>query len=133
MLYIFVDLEMNPVDSVHVEEHKICSTEIIEIGAVMLDDGFKEIDSFKKFVKPKYSANISSICRSLTGIRDENLAGAGGFNDAMEDFIAWCLGHGEEYRIYSWSDSDRLQICTEMKLKGYDKSEYTDFLPVHFL
>ena len=42
---------MNPVDSVHVEEHKIYSTEIIEIGAVMLDDGFKEIDSFKKICK----------------------------------------------------------------------------------
>ena len=37
MKYIFLDLEMNPVNREFKEVRKCCSREIIEIGAVMLD------------------------------------------------------------------------------------------------
>ena len=47
MKYVFVDFEMNLIDSEHGQEKKICKSEIIEIGAVKLDDNYDEIDSFQ--------------------------------------------------------------------------------------
>ena len=37
MIYVFVDFEMNMIDSEYKKEKKICKSEIIEIGAVKLD------------------------------------------------------------------------------------------------
>ena len=45
MIYVFVDFEMNMIDSEYKKEKKICKSEIIEIGAVKLDEDYNEIDS----------------------------------------------------------------------------------------
>ena len=37
---------------------EICRLETIEIGAVMLDEDGKEIDSFKEYLKPTYTSEI---------------------------------------------------------------------------
>ncbi|MGN9136212.1 hypothetical protein ACTNDG_12440 [Clostridium sp. HCP1S3_B4] len=52
MKYIFVDFEMNPIDKKHCNICNKCSREIIEIGAVMLDEDFNKVSSYKSFVKP---------------------------------------------------------------------------------
>ena len=53
MKHIFVDFEMHPIAKEYKEEKVICQREIIEFGAVMLDESFKEITSFKAFVQPE--------------------------------------------------------------------------------
>lgn len=56
-----MDFEMNQIDNSHPDELKICKNEIIEIGAVKLDDTYKEIDSFKTYVKPgNYACDIQN-------------------------------------------------------------------------
>lgn len=58
MRYIFVDFEMNPMEAIHKDEKKICGSEIIEIGAVMLDENFNEVSFFKRLVKAQFNSRI---------------------------------------------------------------------------
>lgn len=44
MKYIVVDLEMNPIQSKLKQERKICKNEIIQIGAVCLNEDYDEIE-----------------------------------------------------------------------------------------
>ena len=50
MKYVVVDLEMNWLASKYKIEREFCEREIIEIGAVVLDEKFQEIDKFKTYV-----------------------------------------------------------------------------------
>lgn len=119
MEHIILDLEMNEVAERYEAERKICRFEIIEIGAVKLDDNFVEIDSFKTFVKPQYNSQILEIYENLTGINTQMVQNAPVFEDAFRAFSDWCAKEGEKYTIYAWSDSDYKQVAREMKLKSY--------------
>lgn len=58
MKYIVVDLEMNSLAKEYKEERAQCGMEIIEIGAVVLDEQYQEVDSFKTLVKPQFNDEI---------------------------------------------------------------------------
>ena len=59
MKHIVVDLEMNGISKEHKEERQFWGREVIEIGAVVLDDSYNEIGSFKTLVKPQYNDRIT--------------------------------------------------------------------------
>ena len=115
MRYVFVDFEMNLIDSEHKQEMKICKNEILEIGAVKLDDEYNEIDSFKSYVKPVFGCMASRIIK-LTGITDELLADAPLYEEAIGKFIEWC---SDADVIYAWSENDLRQYRKEARLKSY--------------
>ena len=131
MRYVFVDFEMNPIEASHKEEKKVCGSEIIEIGAVMLDENFEEVSFFKKLVKPQYNSQIYKKWEVLTGITTEMVGGAQYFESAFADFIAWCGDDG--YEIYAWSNSDRSQLVKEMKLKNFEGTEACKYMLNHWL
>lgn len=114
MVHIFVDYEMNEIDKSYKEQRCICKREIIEIGAVKLDDTGQEIDAFTQYVKPQFG-KITEYYANLTGITNEKVADAPHFLEAMSRFYDW-IGK-EDYTIYSWSDSDSIQISKEAVLK----------------
>ena len=118
MKYIFIDFEMQQLDKEFKFEKKICKQEIIEIGAIMLDESFCEIDSFKRYVKPQYSKHISRQIIELTGITDNYLFGCKKLETEMNAFAEWCLSYGDEITVYAWSENDLLQINHEFFLKG---------------
>ncbi|MDO4787767.1 MAG: 3'-5' exonuclease [Johnsonella sp.] len=118
MKHIVVDLEMNNI-SQKSEARRLCSMEIIEIGAVMLDERLEEISSFRTYVKPEYNRGIIRKISRLTGITDEMVLNAPKFNAALRMFTDWCLGNGDEVTVYAWSNSDYNQIMKEMLLKNY--------------
>lgn len=126
MRYIFVDFEMNPIIDKFQEERQICKQEIIEIGAVMLDEEFNEIDSFKLYVKPQYSYKISRKCRKLTGITTDMVNTKVGFRKSYRRFIEWCGKH--DYQIFAWSDNDQVQIEQEMILKKIKKDHRIEYM-----
>lgn len=123
MRYIILDLEMNPVDNKYKEIRKKCKLEIIEIGAVMLDENLVEIDCYKTYVKPEYNTEIFKKYENLTGITTNMVVGAPHFERAFQEFFQWCEKSGEEYRIYTWSENDYAQVKKEMKIKNYVMSE----------
>lgn len=115
---IVLDFEMNLIDSRFKEERKICKNEIIEIGAVMLNDDYVEIDCFKQYVKPFYN-EITVHHTGLTGITNEMVAESPYFEEAIYKFLNWIKSHdeGEDVIIYAWSNSDLIQLTREMELK----------------
>lgn len=127
MKHIVVDLEMNNI-SQKSEARRICTSETIEIGAVMLDDNLQEISSFRTYVKPEYNNRIVPKISRLTGITNEMVMNAPYFADAFRMFTNWCLGTGDEVTIYAWSDNDYNQISREIILKGYEASEAESLL-----
>ncbi len=126
---IFIDLEMHPIPRNLTEEREICTQEIIEIGAVKLNEQNEEIDSFCEFVRPKYVTKIYAKFRKLTGITTEDIQEASEIEDVLRRFIAWC---GEDYEIYSWSDSDIWQFLNETRLKGLDQMEGLSYMYNHW-
>ena len=119
MRYVFVDFEMNLIDSEHKQEMKICKNEIIEIGAVKLDDEYNEIAEFKTYVKPAYGSMATRIIK-LTGITDDMLADAPAYAEAINSFIEWC---SDADIIYAWSENDLRQLRKEARLKSYAHPE----------
>ena len=127
MKHIVIDLEMNKIARSS-EARKICKSEIIEIGAVMLDENLQEIGNFRTYVKPEYNDKIAAEIRNLTGITDAMVANAPVFREAFRMFTNWCLGTGDEVTIYAWSDSDRTQILREIKAKNIESAKIDDFM-----
>lgn len=118
MRYIFVDFEMHPINKRYKAEREICKNEIIEIGAVMLDDDYEEISSLKKYVKPVYNVSMFNHIAALTGIKGSALQNAESFYEMLKDFIDWCLYDGGDFMIYAWSANDLEQVLGEAKLKN---------------
>ena len=119
MTHIVLDLEMNPVRQTLKDIRRVLTDEVIEIGAVKLDDEFNQISEFQCYVKPEYS-RITRHIKKLTGITDEMLEDKEGFAVEFKNFIDW-VGDGE-VTLYSWSNSDVNQLKNEcaFKLKDFD-------------
>lgn len=115
MNHIVIDLEMNKIVKQYRDEHKL-SSELIEIGAVRLDERFEVVDTYQTYVMPDYGKMDERIVY-LTGITDEKLKGAPKFAEAMDDFAEW-IGT-EKTQFYSWSMSDIRQFQNEAEFKRY--------------
>lgn len=115
MQHVFVDFEMTCWD----RKDRIAITkasEIIQIGAVRLDEGYNLKDTFSLLVKPQHGTYISKKCTKLTGISYSQLENAPSLDEALILFEDW-IGE-DETRFYSWSNSDRLQLEKECVQKG---------------
>lgn len=122
MKHIVVDLEMNNIRR-RSEARKICTNEIIEIGASMLDENLWEIGKFQLYVKPEYNDVIVPKISRLTGITNEMVANAPTFSVAFKQFTNWCLDIKDDVKIYAWSNTDYSQVMKEIQLKKYKLSE----------
>lgn len=117
---IIVDLEMNEIMADKFpKEREISKFEIIEIGAVKLDEKLNVTDGFKRYVRPVINP-MGERYIDLTGITDEMLKNESEFSEVMDDFIEWC---GNDYMIYSWGSMDKTQVENEIKLKKYKRPE----------
>ncbi len=126
MNYIIFDLEWNQCGSeTEMITQPVCLPgEIIEIGAVKLDDAFQKIDELRLYIKPKYYEKLHRRIVTLTGIRDKTLAEQGlSFPEAYRKFRAFC---GEEYSFMTWSTSDLPILIDNMLLHGIDISDLPD-------
>lgn len=126
MNYIIFDLEWNqpPEEAAAVQSPVHLTGEIVEIGAVKLDEHFSLIDELRLYITPKYYTKMHRKVASLTGIRDQDLKDRGKpFPDAYREFAAWC---GEEYTYMTWSMSDLPMLLDNMQLHGLDTSNLPD-------
>lgn len=130
MKHIVVDLEMNNIRR-RSEARKICTNEIIEIGASMLDENLWEIGKFQIYVKPEYNDVIVPKISKLTGITNEMVANTPTFSVAFKQFTDWCLNIKDDVMIYAWSNTDHSQVMKEIQLKQYKLSEEEHKLMEH--
>ena len=114
MKHVVVDLEMNPVSREFREVRRKLNEEVIEIGAVCLDENFQQEAEFQCYVKPEYGP-IKKHITSLTGITQAMVADKKTYAACFQDFVDW-VGE-EETKIYSWSMSDIKQLRSECRYK----------------
>lgn len=110
---------MNPISREYKDIRKKLTDEVIEIGAVKLDDDYQQVSEFQCYVQPEYG-NIKKHITRLTGITDETVKDKDSFIASFHQFLKW-IGN-EDTTIYSWSNSDIKQLRQEcrLKLKDYD-------------
>lgn len=79
------------------------SGEIIEIGAVRLDESFAPEAHFKTYVRPFFYRKLHSAVKRLTGIDKTMLASAPSFPEVLEQFKEFCT---DDFVTLTWGDSD---------------------------
>lgn len=126
MHYIIMDLEWN---NAYVHRTKSFMNEIIEVGAVMLDEELREISEFSCFVKSRIGKKIRSNIKKLTHITNDDMRSGEPFETVMERFMSW-IGD-EENVILTWGNSDIRVIIENFRLlTGRETvpflSKYTD-------
>lgn len=111
-----IDLEFTPISKNFMEEREIVKNEIIQIGAVLLDENYRKISTFSTYVKPVYSTHIKPSVTKLTGITDLDVENAPDLAEALKKLTAW-IGSEKKTRVYSWSNTDLYQMEDECYLK----------------
>lgn len=123
--YICLDLEMCELTSKQRKSVKGMSSEVIQIGAVMLDENLNCISQFSSFVKPEYG-QISETISLLTGITPETVEHADSFTTALYKLICWA--GNDDITTFCWSTSDYSQLWDEIYIKAKNHDEYRNFL-----
>ena len=100
MNYILMDLEWNDAFSKKLNGFV---NEIVEIGAVKLDENFNEIDRFSQIVRSAITKKLSNRFKQLTGMTNEQMQQGIPFAKALENYKAWA---GEDTITLTWSNSD---------------------------
>ena len=105
MNYIVVDLEWN--GSWSKKAHGYFN-EIIEVGAVKVDEQMRIVDEFRAAIKPVVSKKLSNIVTDLTNITAEELEDGTTFMGMMREFTRW-MGK-EPATVLTWSTTDLLVL-----------------------
>ena len=104
--------------------------EIIEIGAIRLDEYGKEQDAFQRFVKPARHPSLSVYCRKLTGIRQQDIDAAPGFKRVGTLFKEWIEVSDDEYTLCSWGSKDKVLLTQDCQDAGIDTDWLEPFLDI---
>lgn len=96
--------------------------ETIELGAVLWvpDRDHSEWPEFQTFVRPLRLPHLSSFCRELTGITQENVDAAPSFPEALRSFLEWAPPV-ERIVLASWSHYDLWQLDLDLDAHGLPK------------
>lgn len=111
MNYIVLDLEWNQSNTGEEPEITDLPFEIVDIGAVKLDENGNEIGEFNELVKPVVYREMHHITGKLIHLKMEDLENARDFSRVAEDFLAWC---GENYVFCTWGSGDLLELQRNM-------------------
>jgi len=119
--YIIFDLEWN--NAYNYASHKFMN-EIIEIGAIKLNESLEVVDTFKTLVIPRYTKKLSTRCKRLTKITNEEIREGGiSFEEAFRHFARW--SEGEKSVFLSWSNSDLYVLANNfMENTGSPKIDF---------
>ena len=107
MHYIVIDLEWNqPLSHQSSAFRRVGDRlmfEMIQIGAVKLDEHRKMVGSFNRLITPQHYMKLHPRIRRITGITQEDLSDAPVFQDALTQFLDWC---GEGAVLLTWGSDD---------------------------
>lgn len=108
MNYVVVDLEWNQAmsskSSVFNKLPIHLRGEIIEIGAVKLDENLRPAEEFTIDVKPVYFRRMHYKVKKITGFDKDRLAKGHSFPEAMQLFREWC---GDGVTFLTWGCDDQ--------------------------
>ena len=104
MEYVILDLEW---DNVFFPPAKRFVNQILQIGAVKLNDEFQIVDTFEKTICSSISKKVSTRFTELTGITSEMMNNGVTLEKAVEEYNEFCA---ETDVIMTWSNTDLYTI-----------------------
>lgn len=117
MQYIIFDLEATCWDRNNIQNSNNIS-EVIEIGAVKLNENLEIISEFQCFVKPAINPILSDFCKNLTNITQEQIDSSKDFHLSIKDFEKFISNEKSAAWLCSWGFYDKSKIKKEMKEKN---------------
>ncbi len=93
--------------------------EIIEIGAVLIDDYGDMLETFSAFVRPARHPVLSPFCRKLTNISQIDINRARPFHEVMNRFMDWARIDEEDYILCSWGEFDQKLLSADCLRHGF--------------
>lgn len=107
MHYIVLDLEWNQPLSYNSSAYRAVGGqllfEMIQIGAIKLNDNLEIVDTFNQLIQPTHYVRLHPRIRRITGISQEDLCDKPQFAEAAELFHHWC---GEDFALLTWGCDD---------------------------
>ena len=107
MNYIVLDLEWNQSPSGKAGEDASLPFEIIEIGAVKLDEALDPVDRFREVVKPQVYQELHFKTKEIVSLREIDLENARSFPEVAKDFLSWCR---EDAVFCTWGPADLTEL-----------------------
>ena len=108
--YIVFDLEWN--QSANGKERSV--PQIIEIGAVKLNENFQMTGEFHRLVRPQVYTQMHHAISEVTHMNMKELRNSGElFPDAATEFLAWC---GEDAVFCTWGNCSGTWITTTWRI-----------------
>ena len=137
MKYIVFDLEWNiagRANAVDPATQALMPFEIIEIGAVKLNERFEIVGEFTTHVRPKLYRILSSHIAAVTRRFQQSLKFGLPFPDAARAFFNWCSDSGsDDYVFCIWSESDTSVLKSNLSFHGFDDRLPLQCLDVQYL
>ena len=118
MDYIVMDLEwnQNPYGKDHI--HSDITFEIIEIGAVKVNEDREIEDRYQQIIKPRIFKKLHYKIKEITQFTPEELNKGKDFRRAIVEFLEWC---GDDYIFCTWGSMDLLELQKNMKHYGMER------------
>lgn len=101
MQYVIIDLEWN---NAYSKKTAGFINEIIEIGAVKVDENFDTVDTFSCIVRSQIGRKLRGSVKKLTNLTNDDISTGVPFTKAFSLFRDWLSE--QETVIMSWGDSD---------------------------
>ena len=111
MNYIVFDLEWNQACDLKTKLENSLTFEIIEIGAVKLNEERQQIGDFHELIKPQVFQKMNQITGDLIHLSMEQLRNCRTFPEVAADFVKWC---GSDYVFCTWGNLDLLELQRNM-------------------
>ena len=125
MNYLVIDLEMCKVPKHYWSKKYKYANEIVQVGAVLLDEEYEVIGKINQYVHPEYGV-IDHFISNLTGIQNSQVKHAPCLKEVLKHMVDW-LGE-REYKVSAWSDNDYCQLQHEIICKEIVDSKIDSFM-----
>lgn len=118
MSFVIIDLEFNNLEGIHKYYPDIFTkypsledidldNEIIEIGAIKLDNYMKPLNEFKAYIKPSVIPILNPKISEITGIMEKDLENGLSFQEGIQK-LSELIDEGDI--ICSWAKDDIIEI-----------------------
>jgi inhibitor of KinA sporulation pathway (predicted exonuclease) len=113
--YIVFDLEWNQGEAPVTRGDKTLAFEIVEIGAVKLNEKREKIGEFSRLIKPQIHQQMHRITGKLIHLTMEDLEDGEDFQTVAKEFLEWC---GEDPKFCSWGPLDLTEFQRNLDFFG---------------
>lgn len=117
MAYIVIDLEWNQCPGGKAKENADLPFEIVEIGAIKLNENREIIGHFSETIRPQVYRKFHFRTKEILHMEMEDLEHARTFPQVAADFFSWC---GEDCQFCTWGPLDLVELQRNLSFYGME-------------